>query len=252
MRLLSSLLLCTAAGMSLSAHAVDENGYTAKYECRAGNSNCNVDIRALVGLPCQVTVTTADTNWNKITGNSAARVYCIAKGDHRAKGVLNLMHSGSASARKVLRLASGSVDPWKLATSEQAILKRMHVAADYWLVHRLTIDGGSSRQNGVFMKAGSDQNVFDHILSQRHRGYQFSADAAGTSDHNVLQNSVLRHSALDTVLEAACFENQKMINTRVVNNEMYDCHKAISIGSGVVDTRGMVVENNDLYVTKNN
>jgi hypothetical protein len=243
-----AMLYCYAG----ASGAADENGYNALYECRPGGTYCNIDIPALASTDCQVTVTTADSDWSKII-NSSARFFCIAAGDHSGKGTLTLRSAGSASARKVLRYTSADDDgrdPWKQSEGQRARIRKLDLdGADYWLIHRLSIDGGGWSQNGIFIGRGSNNNIIDRVLVQNHHGYQLIGDWNGENDRNVIQNSVLRKAYLDRVFEAECIDTQKSTNMRVVNNEVYDCHKAFSVGSGVVDTRGLVVENNDFYVS---
>src|SRR6185503_3084249 len=101
-------------------------------------------------------------------------------------------------------------------------------SGDYWLVHRITVDGGGATQDGGFIRAGADNNIMDRMLIQNHHGYQMIADWNGRSYDNVLQNSVVRKAVLDRVFEAECIDPEQSINLRIINHEVYDCHKAFS------------------------
>lgn len=232
--------------------AADKNGYTSQYECRAGGSSCSVDVAAQMEASCDQTVSTGDTDWSKITSNPGSNVFCISPGDHTAKGVLALRFSGTAGSRKVLRASQGSnVPPWQVSDSERAVIAKIRLeGASYWTIGRLAIDG-QGRTNGgdgVFIQAGSNNNIFHQLLIQRHHGYQFMADWNGINENNVVQNSVIRNAVLDRTFEAECVDTQKSRNMKFVNNEVYNCHKAFSVGSGVEDVRGLVLENNDFYI----
>ncbi|MFL6623382.1 MAG: hypothetical protein ACJ8NR_12385 [Sulfurifustis sp.] len=244
----SFIVVASYAGVSPAA---DMNGYTSTYECRASGPVCNIDISALVTAPCDVTVYPSDPDWSKITNNNSARFFCLAAGDHSGKGTLSLGNSGSGSARKVLRYYSGSdndANPWNQGT--RAVVRKLDFrGASYWVVHRITIDGGGATQDGIFIATGSNSNIMNRVLVQQHHGYQVIADWNGPTDSNVIQNSVIRKAVLDTVIEDECIDPEHSSNMRIINNEIYDCHKALSVGSGVGDTRGLVVENNDFYAS---
>ena len=232
------------------SHAADQNGYTAQYECRAGNPNCNIDVAALTSRACDHVITTSDGDWAKIHNNPNSQVFCLAPGDHRSKGPLVLTSSGSASARKVVRYSgSNNLNPWKQSDSDRAKILRLELVGGYWLLDRLAIDGAGASQNGVFFRAGTHHNLLSRMLVERHHGYQVIGDWNGENYGNMIQNSVLRKASPDTQFEADCIDVQLSVDMRFVNNEAYDCHKALSVGSGVPNTRGLVVENNDFYVS---
>jgi hypothetical protein len=248
-------LAAAAVAMSVAplypANASDANGYTAKYECRAGNPNCSIDIAALTSASCDVTVTTSDSTWSKITSNSSSRVFCIAAGDHSNKGTLSLGFSGTAQSRKVLKMSGADNAPWRLAESNRATIARLRLdGGDYWIIHRIAVDGFNRRGggDGVFIGQGSNNNVFSQILVQRHHGYQLIGDWNGINYYNTIQNSVIRNAVLDRTFEAECVDVQKSYYMFFINNEVYNCHKAFSVGSGVNDVRGLIVENNDFYI----
>lgn len=245
------LVLLFSSSYTNIAAAADANGYAARYECRAGGPVCNIDIAALVSASCDVTIYPSDRDWSKLTGNSSARFFCLAAGDHTGKGTLTLQNSGTVNARKVLRYfdsADNGANPWR--QSNRATIRKLDfVGGDYWVIHRISVDGAGATQDGVFLGTGSNNNILDRVLIERHHGYQLIADWNGPSDGNVVQNSVIRKAALDVQFEAECVDPEHSSNMRVVNNEIYDCHKAFSVGSGVPDNRGLVVENNDFYVS---
>lgn len=129
------------AAWLVPANAEDQNGYTAQYECRAENPNCDVDIAALGNRQCDQTITPA-TPWSEI--DWFLNTICIAAGDHTPKGRLTIPgdRSGTPGNYKVLRYTrdgDNGDDPWNQSPDQQTKLHRLILqGADYWLIHRLT------------------------------------------------------------------------------------------------------------------
>ncbi len=239
---------------SFSAAAADLNGYTAEYECRSGGSYCNVDVDTLTAASCDVTVTTSDSDWTKITGDSGQTVYCIDKGDHTSKGTLTLNHSGTSGTRKVLRYyRSGDTDddPWDQSTANRANLKKLDFNSnDYWIVHRLTWDGDDvvGTSSAIVFDGNSDNNILSRILIEEVLGTGVVAAIYHKSggDNNVIQNSVCRNTTIATNSETPCIEIKFSNNIYLVNNEFYNVPNTIFLRQG---GGNVVVENNDVYNT---
>ncbi len=239
----------------------DLNGYVSQYECRRGNSNCDVDVASLSQQACDVTITISDTSWDKIMNNSQATVFCVQAGDHTAKGTLEPGFSGSESKPKVLRYYRASDDgtpPIKQAENERAIVARIRlVDEDHWIIHRLTLDGKGGCGYAVepvwpWDSVGdhADHNIFDSLLIQNYKGEMF----ADVGNWNTLQRSVVRNSigapeGSTCPTESMCVAVGSGSHFRTVNNEIYNCQKNIAIGSGVHDHVGLIIENNDIYAT---
>ncbi len=234
------------------SNAADQNGYAAQYECRAGNPNCDVDVTSLALQPCQQIVS-ASTSWSNI--NWSNNVICLEAGDHTVKGVLTLQSSGSGATRKVLRYyrsSDNNDDPWN--QSSQAKLYALDInGADYWIVHRITIDPNKTGNTiGIYLSPGSAYNIFNRVLVQRTVSEAVSFDGGAdlsATTNNSFQNSVIRNTKTSTgAYEAQCFSSGNTSNTRFVNNEAYDCNKVSHVhGPSLVP--GFVVENNDMYVS---
>lgn len=249
LRALGGLLVLAAA--TGTGHAADPNGYIARYECRAGGPQCNVDVAGLAARACDQIINPSTSPTDSWPIDFSKSVICIAEGDHSSRGVLRLTASGTSANRKILRYYSGSDandDPWK--QQRRAKIAKLSLEGSYWLIHRLSIDGNDTRQDGVFIKQGADNNIISRVLVERHFSSQIMVDWNGISSNNRIQNSVIRKAALDTAGESQCIDIQKSQYLYFVNNETYDCHKSFAIGDGVIDTRGVVVENNDIYVSK--
>ncbi|MBI3899622.1 MAG: hypothetical protein HY308_15195 [Gammaproteobacteria bacterium] len=251
LRCTTALLLAFGASFS---EAADQNGYVAKYECRAGGAFCNVDIQALTSAACQQTVTTADSNWDKITRNTGSRYFCIEAGDHRAKGPLVLNFSGTATERKVLRYYRSGDDnnePWAQGSTQAKLIRLELKDARYWLVHRLTVAGteiGPSVQTAK--GTNTTNNIFNRILAEGGGGGTWGIIRLGdlSNNSNVLQNSVVRNGHVEPGDDAGCVDIQGASNLWVVNNEIYNCTKQISVEENA-PVPGGVIENNDVYLT---
>lgn len=242
-RLFACTILLLAASPAIGA---DANGYTAQYECRAGGPYCNVDVSALVHQSCQQIIS-ASTPWSSI--NWSNNVICIEAGDHTAKGRLALQASGTSGARKILRYYRSNDtddDPWNQSDTTQARLFAIDAnGKDYWLIHRLTVDPDFGSTNGIALLTGSDDNIVNRMLLQRTDGRLIEI----SGNNNTVQNSVLRTTKTrNDSQENQCISIANATNTKIVNNEAYDCNKASHI-PGNSPSPGTVLENNDFYVS---
>lgn len=242
-RLFACTLLLIATAPSLAA---DSNGYSAQYECRAGGPNCNVDVVALGNRSCDQTIAPS-TPWSSI--NWSNNTICLEAGDHTGKGTLNLGASGTAGTYKVLRYYSSNDtndDPWNQGSNQAKIFSVNANGNDYWILNRLTIDPNNGTTNGIDLPSGSTYNIISRTLLQKTNGRL--VEIAG--DNNTVQNSVLRTTWTPgpVAQENQCLSVNNASNVHVVNNEIYDCNKAISSPAGS-PIPGTVIENNDLYVS---
>jgi hypothetical protein len=248
---MNRLFACTVLLLAASpAFAADANGYTAQYECRAGGPNCNVDVVSLTQQSCQQTIS-AGTSWSSI--NWSNDVICIEAGDHTYKGPLTIRSSGTASKRKVLRYSrvnDNDDEPWNQSGANRAMLSQLVLdGADFWIVHRLTIDANNASVKALHLMGGtnSDNNIFNRMLVERAADANVLFDS--TNDYNTLQNSVVRNVTLVPGADNDCVQVGGGSNNTVVNNEIYNCSsKGIyTWANGWAD--GTVIENNDVYVT---
>lgn len=248
-RYLPALTFLLLLGVNLAV-AADQNGYTAQYECRAGNPGCNVNLTELTTQACEQVISPTDRDWNKIYSNSGQRVFCISPGDHSNKGPLTLSFSGSSSARKVLRYFDtndSGAEPWSQNNSNRAVVNRLVInGASYWLVHRIAVQGNSRTYGIEFVRdSGASANILNRVLVS---GYDASLIQLHQGNaNNTIQNSVI-HSSVVGPYENNCIELGGSPGTWVTNNEIYNCNKAISSGSGNSNIIGVKIENNDLYV----
>jgi hypothetical protein len=236
-RLFACAVLLLAASPAIAA---DANGYTAQYECRAGGPNCNVDVVSLTQQSCQQTIS-AGASWSSI--NWSNDVICIEAGDHTYKGVLTIPSSGTSSRRKVLRYSStndADSNPWNQAAAIRAKVAGITVNGAYWIVHRLTITGGGTDIN-------QGNVVLNRVLGEFVNGTLIDAHE---SPNVTIQNSVLRKTGLSGRDDFHCTTSGPAQNFHLVNNEIYDCQgDGYQLAQSGIDSPGLVIENNDIYLT---
>jgi hypothetical protein len=261
-RYFAALLMFLVAWPSFAA---DPNGYTAEYECRAGGSHCNVDVASYVAAVCAQTITTADsisTIQSKL--NAGSSPICITNGDYTSKGTISITASGSTGNYRVMRYyrsSDNNDEPWNQTSTNQVKILGLKVNADYWIIHRLTfpgIDNGVGPSPRIESGGGKTHHIFNRLLVEgkgggsSYYGYSQNCSLGGYSDLTV-QNSVFRNEGPEGPdKEAIAVDLQCGDNMRAVNNEIYNwVSHPIQIGHNFPNpTRsGVVVENNDLYVT---
>ena len=241
--------------------AADLNGYTAKYECKAGGAYCNVDVEGLTTHACDTTITTADSAATIDTKLNTNRFVCIQNGDYTSKGTFIITSSGTSTAYKVLRYTRASDnddDPWNQSTANRAVLHSIDLTgSNYWIIHRITIDRNETTPGGggrVGIQLGrqsttSEYNIISRVLIQKLDATGVSMDAWSRGD--VVQNSVIRSLVPypnSQWTEHMCVDINTSTDAYVVNNELYDCDKGVSAGDGS-SPDGDIIENNDIYLS---
>jgi hypothetical protein len=230
-----------------NAQAADQNGYTAQYECRAGNPNCNVDVASLARRSCDQVVGPSDP-WSTI--NWSNNTICLEAGDHTAKGTLSIPSTanGTSGNYKVLRYyrpQDSDDEPWNQSSQNRATVRELDANGRYWIAHRITLDGGLGIR--VNQMTGT-HNIFNRMLVERYSTGAGSVQVSG--DDNTVQNSVLRDTGITPNTDRHCMTLDLTARSRIVNNEFYDCSgdgiQNNRVGDGSPDT---VVENNDFYIT---
>lgn len=259
-RLFACTLMLFAAAPTFAA---DANGYTAKYECRAGGQYCNVDVAALGNRTCSQTISTS-TPWSSI--NWSNNTICLEAGDHTGKGTLTIPSSanGSSGQYKVLRYTrSGDNDdePWNQTEANKAKLYALRVDGSYWIIHRLSFPRAVGSGLSPRIESGTTGGKTNHIInrifveggtgSTMYYGYSQNCNFGGHSDYTI-QNSVFRdQDPIGGTHESIGIDVSCGNNVRIVNNEVYNwVSHPIQVGHNFIPTlTGLVVENNDLYVT---
>lgn len=259
-----SLAVFGAALYAPAGSAADLNGYSARYECRAGSPFCNVDVDRYLSQPCDQTIDPADsaaTIQSKING--ASQFICVRPGDYAGKGTITITASGSADAYKVLRYTrNGDTgdEPWNQYSGDQARFHRLVVkGAQYWIVNRLAflpadvedrIDLHNSPAHIIFNRMLLEGRG-DNYYMNNYSVIDTDCSTGNNSRMITLQNSVIRHNRgiAGTDPTGVAFECGS--DFRVVNNEIYDWSSHnIQIGhNGGPTIPGVVIENNDIYHT---
>lgn len=260
--LLSFILLDSATA------APDLNGYTAQYECRVGNPNCDVDVVALANRQCEQVITPS-TPWSSI--DWSRNTICIAAGDHVGKGTLAVPAnaSGTAGNYKVLRYTrDGDIDddPWNQEPNNQAKLFRLVLeGTDYLLIDRLTFPPNNTQHiSRVLLDQLTDGNSTRNIIVNRvlvegpgltdvcQGGIVTSGDDIN-SFHITVQNSVVRNLLRCSGGSPVAISMSAGASHRVVNNQIYNwCEHEIQIGNNSVPYMpSIIIENNDMHIPLN-
>lgn len=246
-----------------TASAADQNNYTAQYECRAGSAICNVDVAALTTQSCQQTITPSDSAGTiSAKVNSGSQYICITPGDYTGKGPITITASGSAGAYKILRYyrsGDNNDEPWNQGGNQVKLHSIVVDRADFWILHRLTFPS-LDVSDRIFFQYGASDSIVSRILVEG-RGnniYRNVYSAVGSwgnfcssVDRITIQNSVIRNQPGLADIEPIGIAFECGQDLHIVNNEIYDWSShAIQLGhNGGPQMPGMVVENNDLYIS---
>lgn len=239
-----------ALALSLSpSFAADLNGYTAKYECRDGNANCDVDVAALANRPCDQVITPS-MPWSSI--NWSNNTICIEAGDHTSKGMLTFSASGTATNRKVLRyyrVNDNNDVPWNQNDANKAKITAINVNSnDYWVIHRLALVGTGSGYEQLQFRNSANNNIVDRVLSEGSNLEWVIEDSSNVT----IQNSVLRNSGKTFNTSVIGISMGGAIDAHIVNNEIYDiAGHSMQFWENGQSSDGAVIENNDIYTSNN-
>ena len=245
--------------------AADSNGYSAKYEVRAGNttdSATNFDLVTGVAQACDQTITTTTSptgNWSAI--NWSNTVICIQVGDHTGRGSFSIDGAGTSGTRKIIKgvKTDGTLadKPWSVSSANRVKIRKLNCTGqDYIVTTRLWVTTTSS-DNPKVQWSGCDYMVNHELLVDPELDASPDGSSAlvrmrdssgDESNFLTLQNSVIRNSGKKAGSDLHCI-NLDSADVRIVNNEIYNCG-----GDGIVADNGSnpyraVIENNDIYQT---
>lgn len=252
MRIFTGIALYLLTSLAIAA---DLNGYEAKYECRSGNTNCNVDVASLGQRMCDQIIATG-TPWSSI--NWSNNTICIEAGNHTGKGTLIIPNTpGSASNYKVLRYyrtSDNNDDPWNQG-GNQAIISALQISAsDFWLIHRLTFSTRSDNVTSILFENDVTNTIISRVLIEGSNGTvdvcrHGTNTVGGGSDRITIQNSVVRNLLRCTTGSPVGVSFESGTNNRIVNNEIYNWSEhEVQIGNNSEPLMpGTIVENNDIY-----
>ena len=231
--------------------AQDLNGYTSKHECRAGNSNCNVDVVSLGQCtPCDDTIDDSMTEATiESLLNDGDDCNCVEPGDYRSKGTIDITANGTSGTRKVMRYIRGGDtddDPWKQSVANRVRFANLDLVGDFWVIHRISFDPSS----GTTIDIDGTDNILNRIYAYdgavaRHVNFNTSGD------RNTLQNSVITDTGIPfSNTDVHCVNIAIADDISIVSNEIYNCAgDSIQRGDNSNVRPNTVVENNDMYLT---
>jgi len=221
-RLFLLLLLCLVSGTALA-----EGTPIDLPDCTVGNPR----IKFVQSL----------SDWYAIN-DPQFRTFCISPGDYRNLGEIKLTANGTADApRYIVYNGESSDHPARMEESERAIIKGLGLEGAWWVVHRLTIRG-----EGAFVDVYGDDNLISQTLVEGGGGGAGQIKLAG-GERVAIVDSVLRNTGKMAERDFHCIKATKPAGgIRLVGNEIYDC---AGDGLQIEGSRGMLVEDNDFYVT---
>jgi hypothetical protein len=207
----------------------------------------------------EVLIIDDDSDWSRVN-DARLRIFCVVAGDYSRAGVVELQRSGRPDRPRVLRYYdpsdSAPPHPVRMASADRAVLASLVLRkSDHWIIDGLTIQG--SPRLGTMLEHAS-HNVLNRMLFQDSEGYLLRI--RGLSNHNVLQNSVLRRAAIAWGADRICLFMQepgvgrRQQGNRIVQNELYDCTDGIQLYLAGRAARsgtfpGLLIDANDIYLT---
>ncbi|MCR4331069.1 MAG: hypothetical protein NUV49_04315, partial [Patescibacteria group bacterium] len=170
--------------------------------------------------------------------------------------------NGTPSNYKVLRYyrsGDNNDEPWKQADGNRTKIAGLLVDGRYWLAHRLTVDGRTTQfAEGVMFRGNNDPGGQNSIFN---RGFvtkanylvSFSGDNrySGEYHKNTLQNSVVTDSKFENdPSDRPCVAVSGWTpDIHIINNELSNCSDGVVPTGGTSEIPGLVIENNDTYIT---
>lgn len=256
MRYFKSLLVgLLVAGAQAHAGYVD---YEVQYEKPVNLPSCDSN-------NAKVKIIDSNSDWSAIN-DSAYQVFCVKPGDYSGKGLININRGGSQSAKRYIRYYSGNDSgkmPWDQSVSERAIIKGLNFdGANWWVVDRITVTDPKYSLNAPLLKVTSKSanNVFNRMLFEKNKDVLVRINNG--SKNTTVQNSVLRKTKLNNSALYSCIyiavkdSDGPTVNPHIVNNEIYDCgedgiqtNSNTKLNNPQYGIHGLVVENNDIYIT---
>lgn len=221
--------------------------------------------------PCEVTMTPATAAAQMpLLASPSYRVFCLEAGDYRSLGIWNLAASGTASQPRYLRYAgAGAVKAFQ--RSSQALVERVAVSGDHWVVQGLTVQPLSATTTRMVHLFGADHVVVDgnlidgvdHPNGTSQVGVIVQGDAGDDSSDNTIQRNLIRNgdqslAALDysgVQIRAGTVAGEDNDRNRILDNEIVDWGDGVAVAgwTSACDEPGVqhgtVIDGNDVYLT---
>lgn len=222
--------------------------------------------------PCDVNVTPTNAARTLARVNDhGVRVFCIAPGDYRDLGRIQLDVSGTSSERRYFRFDVPHADTTTaVERSSRARFESLRIRGRWWVVQGITIQPRVPATKHFLLIDGGDHIVVDGCLMDGNA--QANADSQNAvviegrdgdpATHNTIQRNVMRdgnRSRLPVdyhgvLIRPGSRPGEHNDHNEILDNEIYDWGDGISLGStdpkcNVVMQRSNVIDGNDAYVT---
>lgn len=195
-------------------------------------------------------VIATDADWDQIN-NSAWDVFCVRPGDYATRGPITIRQSGTVSNPKWLLLydpanAKDETHPVNLPLDRRATLKELNIdGAKHWVVDRIAINSSVDSNQ---ITNGAENVTWNRLLVEKVSMAAAVVLSLGVRNITV-QNSVVRNMVPKPGVDLGCIYHERDTDTKILNNELYNCaSNGIQLG-GAGSTGTIVVENNDVYLT---
>jgi hypothetical protein len=195
-------------------------------------------------------VIASNADWKRIN-DSQFDVFCVRPGDYSSSGGIVIRQSGSAATPKWLLLndpatPKDETHPVKLPPEQRATLKELNMdGAKHWVVDRIAINSSVDSNQ---ITNGAENVTWNRLLVEKVSMAAAVVLSLGVRNITV-QNSVVRNMVPKPGVDLGCIYHERDTDTKILNNELYNCaSNGIQLG-GAGSTGTIVVENNDVYLT---
>lgn len=175
--------------------------------------------------------------------SSSYNVFCLNPGRYSA---IELTTSGnSGQPRYIIPNQSPNTEPWRKSNSENVIIESIEIDAGYWNIHGVSIgEDHRGPYRIVHLQSRANNVVLNRTLIE---GGRAMVDMGDGSNHNTIQNSVLRNTQIVPGQDSHCiYHADGSSYNKVLNNEIYNCAgDGLQLKGGV----GTIIENNEIYIT---
>ncbi len=212
--------------------------------------------------PTHVLITPENGNWtSSVLNDPDYKHFYIEPGKYIAK--MNLTASGTENERRTLSLYNGNdIHPAALPDGQVADVRFYFNGASYWMIDRMVNKNSISSSEAIGLRNSSSNNIFNRIYI---RNFNNGLYIYGGGDGNVIQNSRFANMSLNApdgvALGLTWGKNKEtsytIKNTRIVNNEFYNCSDSIQLvrrnrpsdnALQDVNYEGTIIDNNIMYI----
>jgi hypothetical protein len=225
--------------------------------------------------PCDTLITTSTIPGGllvQMLNDPYRRVFCVAPGDYRSAGRINLLLSGTADQPRIIRFNATNDVRNAEQRAKHATFERFVLLGSYWVIKGLDVRPLLAESTWFFTIWGGDHvildgNVIDGIDQPNAGGGNVGIMVAGyqgdPATYNSIQNNVVRNG--NATFQDADYEGIQISEgkaateandfNRVLDNEVYDWGDGVTISGHTEDCtelaiqHGTIVDGNDVYIT---